>query len=70
MVQMKKTLLQAYKVVICSSPMWVNYASRMSKSAALEVVILSLLHSGGLTYLLLTKLLGVGLVLSFAGLFW
>jgi hypothetical protein len=70
MVQMKKTLLQAYKVVICSSPMWVNYASRMSKSAAIEVVVLSLLHSSVFTYLLLTKLLGVGLVLSFAGLFW
>lgn len=39
---MKKTLLQAYKVVICSSPVWVNYASRMSKSAAIEVMVLSL----------------------------
>lgn len=54
MAQMKKTLLQAYKVVICSSPGWVNYGSRMSKSAAIEVMVLSLLSSGVLTYLLLT----------------
>ena len=70
MVQMKKTLLQAYEVVICSSPMWVNHASRMSKSVGIEVVVLSLLHSVVFTYLLLTKLLGVGLVLSFTSLFW
>jgi hypothetical protein len=37
---------------------WVKYASRMSKSAPIEVLVLSLLHNGVLTYLLLTKIVG------------
>lgn len=35
--QMKKALQQAFKVVISGSEVWVNFASRMSKSAAAEV---------------------------------
>jgi hypothetical protein len=35
--QMKKALQQAFKVVISGSEVWVNFASRMSKSGAAEV---------------------------------
>lgn len=35
--EMKKALQQAFKVVISGSEVWVNFASRMSKSAAAEL---------------------------------
>lgn len=40
--QMKKALQQAFKVVITGSQVWVNFASRMSKSAVAEVRLYSI----------------------------